>query len=312
MSSSKSKKKKSQASSSSGGNYDVTDILERGANYLHSNQPQLAKQFLERVIQLSPNNTEGLDLLGETYVDLGDYEMAKQAFQRSVQLAPEESGTKWMFLGQMCTGHEALRMYERGCELLQREATNPLRAKQLSKAKVAIAELFLTDLCMEDKAEQNCELAVSQAEQLDPQSVEAAQTKASMRLSQCRPEEARASIVTVADKLLSTAFDDREQPFEFCVQTCRILVEVNETARATQLLEALLKEDDENIEVWILLGHSHMETSKEVAVECWERAEELLESFLEADPHDELFQAQLQHVRELLRQANEGDVEVEE
>jgi len=309
----KSTKAASSSSSSSGQTHDVQAILERGANYLHSNQPELAKQFLERVVQLSPDNTEALDLLGETYVDLGEYEHAKQAFQRSVDLAPDEAGTKWMFLGQMSTGHDALQMYERGCELLQREVSNPLRLKQLSKAKVAIAELFLTDLCMEEKAEQKCELAVSQAEQLDPESIEAAQTKASMRLSQCRPDDARACILPVADRLLATRFEDREQPFEFCVQTCRLLVELGEVQKAVELLEALLKEDDENVEVWILLGHCHMESeAKEVALECWERAEDLLEAFLQADPTDELFQAQLQHVRELMRQTGSpADVDLE-
>jgi len=163
---------------------------------------------------------------------------------------------------------------------------------------------------MEENAEANCELAISQAEQFDPQSIEAAQTKASMRMSQCRPEEARASIVFVATAILAVPFEEREVPFEFCVQTCRILVELQEVERAIQILENLLKEDDENVEVWILLGHSHAVNGKDAALECWERATDLLEDFLHADPSDQLFQAQLAHVGELINQIQADDAEV--
>jgi tetratricopeptide (TPR) repeat protein len=302
----KNMKKKSGASSTKsnggGGGHSLDDLLERGASLLEANQPELAKPFLERAIQISPSSTEALDLIGECYVDLGEYDDAKRAFERSVQIAPEESGTKWMFLGQLATGEQALKLYQRGCELLEKQKADPLRTKQLCKAKVAIAELYLTDLCMEDKAEANCERTISEAEALDPSSIEVAQTKASMRLSQCRPEEARTCILRVADVLLSTPYDDREVPFEFCVQTCRLLVELAETDRAVRILEALLKEDDENIEVWILLGHCHIENDKQITAECWERAEEILQDFLHADPSDELFRAQLAHVQELQRQ----------
>jgi len=72
-----------------------------------------------------------------------------------------------------------------------------------------------------------------------------------------------------------------------------------------QILESLIKEDDENVEVWILLGHCHERKDKEVAFECWERAQQILEDFLSEEPEDELFQAQLTHIQVLIRQLEE-------
>jgi tetratricopeptide (TPR) repeat protein len=302
------KNKKKGASAGVNG-LSADDAFERGSTLLHAGQPELALPYLERTVKLSPKNTEALDLLGEAHVDLGDYGKATQAFKQSVSLSPDEAGTKWMFLGQLSTGTSALQYYKRGFELLQLDSSNPNRLRELARAQVAIAELYLTDLCMEDGAEQACETAVALAEQLDPTSLEALQTKASMRLSQNRSDEAHDALKMVAKVLLETPLEQREAPFEFCVQTCRLLVECEDKLLAIRLLESLLREDDENVEIWILLGHCHLAADAEAAIECFERAEELLESFLKADPTDELFKAQLDHVRESLKQVE--DVEME-
>jgi len=84
------------------------------------------------------------------------------------------------------------------------------------------------------------------------------------------------------------------------------LIEVDERELCRQVLESILKEDDENVEVWILLGHCHEQGEIEVCMECWERAEELLRDFLVEDPTDELFQAQLDHVTALLKNLPDG------
>jgi hypothetical protein len=56
----------------------------------------------------------------------------------------------------------------------------------------SIAELYLTDLCFDDSAEQNCESALEAALQLDDpnSSPDAVQAMANLRISQCRGLEA--------------------------------------------------------------------------------------------------------------------------
>lgn len=68
---------------------------------------------------------------------------------------------------------------------------NTLR-RQLCGAYCSVAELFLTDLCFDENAEQNCETALQAAMQLDdPQSSpDAVQAMANLRLSQNRGFEA--------------------------------------------------------------------------------------------------------------------------
>jgi tetratricopeptide (TPR) repeat protein len=290
--------------------HSVEELVERGTTLIGSGQSDLAIPFLEKALRSEPGNTEALDLIGEAFVDIGEYQKAKAAFERSVTIAPEEAGTKWMFLGQMATGRQALDYYMRGCELLMKNEDSVARSRDLARANVAIAELFLTDLCMEEGAEHACEEAVAKAELFDPNSLEAAQAKASMRISQNRVEEARESLQKVAHSLLSTPWESRDVPFEFCVQTARLLVEVDDRLLGIQVLENLLKEDDENVEVWILLGHCHHHNDNDAALECFERAEELLTSFLETDLTDELFKAQLEHVRTYIAEIQNGEQEM--
>jgi tetratricopeptide (TPR) repeat protein len=55
---------------------------------------------------------------------------------------------------------------------------------------------------------------------------------------------------------------------EFRLQTCRLLVQLEKYKPAIQVLELLVKEDDELVEAWYLLAFSFFKRSK------WENAKE--------------------------------------
>ena len=55
---------------------------------------------------------------------------------------------------------------------------------------------------------------------------------------------------------------------EFRLQTCRLLVQIEKYKPAIQVLELLVKEDDELVEAWYLLAFSFFKRSK------WENAKE--------------------------------------
>jgi hypothetical protein len=152
-----------------------------------------------------------------------------------------------MYIGQLSEGKEALSSYQRGIECLQKAVTcrksvaeqapsasavatsadimdtkdeeddnhenlSPQDLLQETKRQLATAfcttgELFLTDLCFEEHAEQQCESYVQQALQLTDHSnnneptVDALQTVTSLRLSQRRGLEAVDFILRAYDQM---------------------------------------------------------------------------------------------------------------
>jgi tetratricopeptide (TPR) repeat protein len=81
-----------------------------------------------------------------------------------------------------------------------------LNRRQQSAAYCAIAELYLTDLCYEDDAEQECETAIQAALKIiDPTDgeplVDSLQTMASLRLSQRRAQEATKFVLEAYEKM---------------------------------------------------------------------------------------------------------------
>jgi tetratricopeptide (TPR) repeat protein len=361
-------------------------LLQRGLELCENNQYELAIPFLQRSVEASNwNSPQSLDALGEALVEMGEFEDARQCFEKSVQIAPNESGTKWMFLGQLLGGKQALQSYERGIQLLEKELDSTMEQddnqnnggvgkmmmmgivqnnsniiremhkKQLVQAQIAVAELFMSDLCMEPEAESRCETALAVARELDPNGVQPLQVTASMRISQHRVNEAieimnRVAAMVISSSLSSPptsgmmdnpmemlpAFAHDELPYDFRVQTCRLLVELGLFEQALTILECLVQEDDEMAEVWMLLGICHRgfisstttttttsrsttttttnkgfyfgnnvgeenDEARDAAIECFERAEELLQEFVKHDPQSEVFQAQLNSVKELLK-----------
>lgn len=83
------------------------------------------------------------------------------------------------------------------CILFLQSITVPRYRKLIAKAYCSIAELYMTDLCYEEDAEQLCEKSIMQALDTDPDSLDAHQTLASLRLSQGRPVDASAIMETV-------------------------------------------------------------------------------------------------------------------
>eukprot|EP01034_Spumella_vulgaris_P024257 gene24257-30576_t len=127
-------------------------------------------------------------------------------------------------------------------------------------------------------AEINCEKEVQEALAVDTNNLDGLQTLASLRLSQNRRLEACQSIDivnarivqirdvvrsrTVVDELSGTAepVEFQENPeFEFCIATAKILIEcasehANFANKALDLISDLLQDDDENVELWYLMG----------------------------------------------------------
>lgn len=79
----------------------------------------------------------------------------------------------------MHQAHEAVNMYHKGIEILKKDfiryqqLESPSQAtlclKQQASALASIAELYMTEpLCDDDDAEEQCEVCLDQALQIDP------------------------------------------------------------------------------------------------------------------------------------------------
>ncbi|PIK63043.1 putative UPF0661 TPR repeat-containing protein C16D10.01c isoform X2 [Apostichopus japonicus] len=115
-----------------------------------------------------------------------------------------------MYLGQLSEGLEAVKQYEKGVHIMEEERDKhnkmqedqasggdcPVSNIEISQAYTSIAEIYLTDACFEDNAEQRCKECLDRAVEENVRNAEAHQLMASYWLSKENKENAKASIET--------------------------------------------------------------------------------------------------------------------
>jgi len=180
-------------------------------------------------------------------------------------------------------------------------AFSPLRA-QLAGVHASMAELYMTDLCDEAQAEEACEAALIKGFAVDSKCFELLSTKATLRKVQGRLDEAR-EVTLEAAKIIKPSIgqgassdaeeeaegsdeeegdeDENEEdgeeaagkaapPDEDAVAAlCRIMIDLEQSTAARELLVGLLQRDEEDLRAWVLLGYCHIvEKDRETAQDC--------------------------------------------
>ncbi|XP_042878957.1 probable assembly chaperone of rpl4 [Penaeus japonicus] len=145
----------------------------------------------------------------------------------------------------------------------------PALIRKISTACCSIAELYMTDLCDEEEAEDQCLAYINKALETDPTNPEAFQFMASYQLVRQQPDEAKTFIKKSIDLWLPKYKEIHEgkaeagtfDPIDVCplsypsrLSAARILIEVQEYDVAVEVLEGLSEEDDEIVDTWYLLG----------------------------------------------------------
>mmetsp|Transcript_35904 Transcript_35904/g.33992 ORF Transcript_35904/g.33992 Transcript_35904/m.33992 type:complete len:360 (-) Transcript_35904:46-1125(-) len=312
----------------------VEGLIEQGNNALLSVQPELAVQFFERAHSMAPVDTNIMDTLADVHLQLDNQEEALALLLASTSLAPDMNPFKWCYLAQLQEGLVAVSTYLMGISILEKmtaseEIDSATLKKQIAKAHCSIGEIYLTDLCYDSEAEIKCETAINKALATDTDSLDGSQTLASLRISQCRTEEAGVIIEgvfhrvkAIRDKVAArTVIEEmtgveessecKDAPeFEFCIITAKFLIEcasVNPTLAeyAMTLITDLLHDDDENIEIWYMMGVAslcclppdtdsaryHLETAKEMM-------DKLLENMSDEEfPYQEHYGLVSEHLR---------------
>ncbi|XP_077577264.1 uncharacterized protein LOC144199478 [Stigmatopora nigra] len=274
--------------------YSVEQLLEKTEECMDSFDFQMAGLYCQRVLDLESTNLRALEILGHISSELGQIEKAKGAFLRAVEMKPDEGHSKYMYLGQLHTGQEAVDFYTKGIDVLlaaldkqktTEQAAAPLEedseiptTKDVSMAYCSIAELYLTDLCMKEGAADKCKEFIERALQYHPDNPEGLQLMASYLFSTEKNQEGKEYLLksvnqwlpiqkqTEASSILEDDIKNLIPPYESRITTVKLLIEVEEYEMAVEVLEGLLEEDDEVVQVWYLSGwvcYLQLEKAKE-------------------------------------------------
>ncbi len=224
-------------------------------------------------------------------MEMGNCESAKSLYQKLVEIEPNEgSFSKYMCLAQLSSGLEAVDYYQKGIHLMlieynkqsnkeeqkeekprgskdeeedEEEEQDPRQVRKIdiSTAYCSLAELYLTDLCMEEQADQMCKTYLDKSLEFDPLNPEALQLLASYCLSKEEIEQARQHVMSSVNIWMPKYLEVSESgpmvdpsqaitlTYDSRINTARILTEVKEYDKATEVLEQLLEEDDQVVVV---------------------------------------------------------------
>uniref|UniRef100_A0AAV2MD27 Assembly chaperone of rpl4 n=1 Tax=Knipowitschia caucasica TaxID=637954 RepID=A0AAV2MD27_KNICA len=259
--------------------YSVKQLLEKTEEYMDSFDFEMAALFCQRALDVEATNLQALDMLGHIYSEMGDAIKAKEI--SFLELSPDSGHGKYMSLGQIHAGQEAVDFYLKGIQVLlsalekKAEAAVPLGAsafpeedtdlpteRDVSVAYCSIAEIYMTDLCMEEGAADKCKGFIERALHYRHDNPEALQLMASYLFSVERNQEGKEYLLkSVAGWLPSQRAASEEDlqniespPYESRITTAKLLIEAEEYETAVEVLEGLLEEDDEVVQVWYLSG----------------------------------------------------------
>lgn len=290
--------------------YSVAELVAKAEALVDQCQPELAVQFFEKALQQEPNNTALLDSVGELSTELDNPERALSAFNQSVALAPAQNPAKYFYLAQLVTGEQAEQYTTQGITHLQQELQQHVDPntpaaltikKQICDAFCSLGELYMTDLCDHEEAEQRCEKYFQEAMKFDIGLPEPTQALANLRLVQQNKEAADGLLEETYRRLNENCDEDSLPSLEFRTATGKMLIEVERYEQASDVLEGVMQEDDENAELWFLVGTCYRAMDDlPNALEFFEKCQSMLKKLKKQLCEEFYLQDQLESVDETI------------
>ncbi|KAG7391344.1 hypothetical protein PHYPSEUDO_005293 [Phytophthora pseudosyringae] len=290
--------------------YSVAELVAKAEALVDQCQPELAVQFFEKALLQEPANCSLLDSIGELSTELDNPERALSAFQQSAQLAPAQNPSKYFYLSQLATGEEAEHYTAQGITFLQQELQKHVDPstpealtikKQICDALCSLGELYMTDLCDHEEAESRCEKYFQDAMKFDVGLPEPTQALANLRLVQ-QNKEAADGLLEETYRRLNEGCDENSLPsLEFRTALGKMLIEVERYEQASDVLEGVMQEDDENAELWFLVGTCYRAMDDlPNALEFFEKCHTMLKKLKKELRDDFYLQDQLESVNETI------------
>ncbi|KEP62117.1 UNVERIFIED_CONTAM: tetratricopeptide repeat-containing protein [Hammondia hammondi] len=354
----------SEASSTGSSSLPPSFFLQKAESFLTAFPPDfaLALKFLKRGVSVHPSDVSLLVRTAEMLSEEGQLEEAKQLLQRAIEVEPDRNPEKFFYLAQIEEGRESLELFRRAATLLEASLQSlnasiadaevrdkqaghsgqgataaALRllkeerrrvARQLVDAKCGMGELFMTDLCDAEEAEDACmaqvEGALALAEAQGAGLPDALHLQASFLKTTGDIDGARAAALRAAhlihaqlqrrEELLrllpssSPASSEEEEDVscrELRVNLARVLIDVQEADAAVLLVSSCIEEDDQDADSWLVLACGLYKAKKFAAArDSLEHLQQLLASTGLAAERDHPVCV---HTRELLRLVKEEE-----
>mmetsp|Transcript_20873 Transcript_20873/g.26962 ORF Transcript_20873/g.26962 Transcript_20873/m.26962 type:complete len:421 (-) Transcript_20873:35-1297(-) len=221
------KLRKSAAAPGNGSNATVKELVEAAEHAMQSQNAHQAIAFYNAALDVTTPDMADMDATfvlekrAEAKVSISDPDGARDDFAQALHMVREQQPSNnnnngpdpsqlermaslLLYMGQSSGGNDALLAYVEGISMLKssleirQQDSNSFALdetrKQVAAACCSAAEVYLTDLCDEGNAEQECDSFVQQAlsyvDQDGSPIIDALQTAASLLFSQCKGLEA--------------------------------------------------------------------------------------------------------------------------
>lgn len=199
------KKKIKQAKKNNYSTMSNEEILTLAKSKIETYDYEEAQALCQEVLKRDADDLKALEVSASLCLELGNKEGAMHCFGRAITLAPDSGFTKYLSMGELLGGEDGLQCYKKGIELIQQsiqetqkeniddsngekkssEASSSSKApicdnsfskdliRKLSNAYCSIADLYTSDLCDADGAEQEAETYCKKATECDSTNPEA-------------------------------------------------------------------------------------------------------------------------------------------
>lgn len=220
----------------------IDQIIADARALLQFSQAEKALELLTPNFESNSSNVPFLQIFGETLLENNDLENAYNILMKACELDPTgNQGTeKFLYLGQIIGGSDGLEYLDNGLNKLSvqlnainedkgeddnilvelskvyetKEQLQKYFIKKLNQGIFAKIEIWMTDLCMEPEAEDQCNDLIAYSLELDNQNPESLSLLSSIRISQQRVDEAKEAL-----KASWTLFQDKKTKLEEAANT---------------------------------------------------------------------------------------------
>lgn len=248
------KNKSSEACKNNRPKPDATELLSKVDELVESLNYQLSLQCVT---------------MGNVYAELRNIDSAKQHYMSAVNLQPKKQDyVTYLYLGQLSEGWEAVEYFNEAIAIMKKSRSaakcvgedGGVTNRDMSNVYCSLAEVYMTDCCMEEGAQRECEKACQQALIVDGENPEAYLAMCNLLLTKHDIEGAKKISVKVYELWesltgMNDGYDISElMPYEARLTLIKILIEVDLCASALKISVQLLEENEEDTRIWYYIG----------------------------------------------------------
>lgn len=266
---------------------NIESCIERAKGALEEQNAKEAlrilKPFKKSLKSSKESNVQLLQTFASAYLEDGQLEKAYPLLSRAceVDLDGTQGGSEKFFtLGQVSGGQAGINILMQGIENVSRQAgenLNQVQIDQIVNGLLSMVEIWMTDLCMDENAESQCEELVKKAMEIsDGKSPEVWSTLGSIRISQQRYKEAidtfvqswnffeikKHAIEEDLNEAQGSTYQDYIQLLEPLLTLTKMCIEMGLYEVSLKIISAVKDIDEDNLEAYYLEGFTYYMISK--------------------------------------------------